>query len=166
MKGRVPADRCGDLRTIPGVGKRIETVMQALGIRCVADLRGKDPVRQHMNTIVDYSMLWIVSVRNYYEMSGNLGFLEFIYPKMISLLEYCLEQTNDLGFLYGREGDWIFVDWADLDKEGCLCAEQVLLAYSLRSVLECARALGRDASVYGKHLEKLSKNRDLKKYVL
>ncbi len=43
MKGRVPADRCGDLRTIPGVGKRIETVMQALGIRCVADLRGKDP---------------------------------------------------------------------------------------------------------------------------
>ncbi len=126
--------------------------------RTLTALRGKDPVRQHMNTIVDYSMLWIVSVRNYYEMSGNLGFLEFIYPKMISLLEYCLEQTNDLGFLYGREGDWIFVDWADLDKEGCLCAEQVLLAYSLRSVLECARALGRDASVYGKHLEKLSGN--------
>ena len=43
MKGRIPTDRCGDLRTIPGVGKRIETVMQALGIRCVADLRGKDP---------------------------------------------------------------------------------------------------------------------------
>ena len=46
MKGRVPADRCGDLRTIPGVGKRIETVMQALGIRCVADLRGKDDVER------------------------------------------------------------------------------------------------------------------------
>ena len=33
----------GDLRTIPGVGPRIEQVMQAVGIRCVADLRGKDP---------------------------------------------------------------------------------------------------------------------------
>ena len=32
-----------DLRTIPGVGPRIEQVMRAIGIRCVADLRGQDP---------------------------------------------------------------------------------------------------------------------------
>ena len=31
------------LEEIPGVGKRIAAVMERLGIRAVADLRGKDP---------------------------------------------------------------------------------------------------------------------------
>ena len=126
--------------------------------RTLLALRGKDPVKQHMNTIVDYSMLWIASVQTGYEMSGNQEFLEFIYPKVISLLEYCLQQTNELGFLYGREGDWIFVDWADLDKEGCMCAEQVLLAYCLQSVVECAAALGKETHEYEERLRKLRRN--------
>ena len=32
-----------DLRKIPGVGARIEQAMQAIGIRCIADLVGRDP---------------------------------------------------------------------------------------------------------------------------
>ena len=103
--------------------------------RTLLALRGKDPVRQHMNTIVDYSMLWIASVKNSYEMSGNREFLDFIYPKVISLLEYCLRQTNESGFLYGREDDWIFVDWADLDKEGAACARSRCFSRTVSSAL-------------------------------
>ena len=33
------------LREIPGVGARIAAVMEALGIREVSDLRGRDPER-------------------------------------------------------------------------------------------------------------------------
>ena len=33
----------GELRRIPGVGPRIEQAMQAIGIRCIADLVGRDP---------------------------------------------------------------------------------------------------------------------------
>lgn len=32
-----------DLREIPGVGEKIEGYLHDLGIRCTADLKGKDP---------------------------------------------------------------------------------------------------------------------------
>jgi len=37
-------------------------------------------------------------------------------------------QLEEHGFIVGRPGDWVFIDWADLDKDGPLCAEQMLLA--------------------------------------
>ena len=33
----------GELRSLPGVGERIERTMEAVGIHAVADLIGKDP---------------------------------------------------------------------------------------------------------------------------
>ena len=127
--------------------------------RTLLALRGKDPVRQHMNTIVDYSMLWIASVKNSYEMSGNREFLDFIYPKVISLLEYCLRQTNESGFLYGTRRR---LDFCGLGRSGqgggCMCAEQVLLAHCLQCVVECAAVLGKEACGYEERLRKLRRN--------
>lgn len=37
-----------DLRRIPGVGKNIEADLLALGIRCVADLKGRDPEQLYL----------------------------------------------------------------------------------------------------------------------
>ena len=59
--------------------------------------------------------------------------------RMESLLRYCMEQTDGQGFIYGREGDWIYIDWAELDKEGTLCAEQLLLARSYEAVASVRR---------------------------
>ena len=33
----------GDLKRIPGVGAKMERHLMNLGIRCIADLKGKDP---------------------------------------------------------------------------------------------------------------------------
>lgn len=30
---------------------------------------------------------------------------------------------NELGFIYGREKDWIFIDWFEMDKEGMFVVE-------------------------------------------
>ena len=38
-------------------------------------LRGQNEVKQHMNTIVDYSILWIIGIENHYMMSGTAHFL-------------------------------------------------------------------------------------------
>lgn len=86
--------------------------------RTILALRGNDPVTEHINTILDYSLYWIISLENYYNMSGDLEFIRMIYPKMESLMRYCMEQTDEQGFLYGREGDWVYIDWAEMDKEG------------------------------------------------
>ncbi|MBU5584643.1 hypothetical protein KQJ29_34350, partial [Enterococcus sp. S181_ASV_20] len=76
-------------------------------------------IKQHMNTIVDYSILWVIAVENHYMMTGNKEFLKQIYPKMKSMMDYLIAQTNELGFIYGREKDWIFIDWSEMDKD-CL----------------------------------------------
>ena len=50
---------------------------------------------------------------------------------MESLMALLLSQRDDEGFLVGRERDWVFVDWADFDRDGPLCAEQMYLAAAL-----------------------------------
>ena len=51
---------------------------------------------------------------------------------MQSLMALILSQREEHGFVVGRRQDWVFIDWADFDREGPLCAEQMLLAESLR----------------------------------
>ena len=53
-----------DLRKIPGVGARIEQAIQAIGIRCIADLVGRDPEELYcldcrMSTVLPSIMLSI-----------------------------------------------------------------------------------------------------------
>lgn len=96
--------------------------------RTLIALRGNEPPTTHINTIVDYSLLWILSVGVYEESYRDIEFLRWISPKMHSLLEFCMNGRDELGFIRGRKQDWEFIDWADFDREGALCAEQMLLA--------------------------------------
>lgn len=100
--------------------------------RTLIALRGTEPTTTHVNTILDYSLLWILSVDAYYESYGDREFVDFLWPKMQSLMELVLSQREEHGFLIGRKRDWVYIDWADFDRDGPLCAEQMLLAESLR----------------------------------
>lgn len=126
--------------------------------RTLVQLRGNLGIRQHLNTIVDYSMLWVMGLKHQYEMTGDLGFIEEIYEKAEDLVQFLMRQTNELGFIYGRPQDWIFIDWADIDKEGTLAAEQVLLVKTYEVMAELAELTGRDGSGYREKKEALYKN--------
>ena len=99
--------------------------------RTLLALRGNDPVTTHVNTIIDYSMMWILSVEEYYNTYGDAAFVRQIFPKVKSMTDLLLSQREGHGFLVGRAKDWTYIDWADFDREGPLCAEQMLLAASL-----------------------------------
>lgn len=99
--------------------------------RTLIALRGKDPVETHINQIMDYSFYWFMGIYDYYMYSGDLEFVRKSYPKMTSLIEFCLNRTNSNGMMEGLSGDWVFVDWADMEKDGELCFEQLLLCRSL-----------------------------------
>ena len=103
-------------------------------------LRGKDPVTSHINTIMDYTFFWFLSIYDYYLYSGDKHFVQQIYPRMQTLMDYVLGRANKDGMVEGQTGDWIFVDWADgyLDKKGELAFEQVLLCKSLETMALCA----------------------------
>lgn len=109
--------------------------------RTIRQLRGKDPVTAHINTIMDYTFYWFKSVTDYYQYTGDAAFVREIYPRMLTLMDYCLGRTNAEGMAEGQPDDWIFVDWVDfpMHKRGILCFEQILFCKALESMACCAR---------------------------
>ena len=112
--------------------------------RTINLLRGKDPVTSHINTIMDYTFYWFMSIYDYYLYTGDLQFIRQIYPRMVSLMDYVLGRTNAEGMVEGLSGDWVFVDWADgfMDKRGELSFEQLLFCKSLQTMALCASIAG------------------------
>ncbi len=107
--------------------------------RTAMALRGKDPVTSHVNTIMDYTFYWFLGIYDYYLYTGDKQFIQQFYPRMQSLMEYCLSRRNQNGLMEGLAGDWIFIDWADgLSKKGEVSFEQLLLARSLQAMAICA----------------------------
>ena len=124
--------------------------------RTIRQLRGKDPVTAHVNTIMDYSFYWFQSVLDYYRYSGDIAFVREMYPRMATLMDYCLGRALPDGtprehyagcpvggLMEGRPDDWIFVDWVDfpMHKRGVMSFEQLLFAKSLETMAVCAELL-------------------------
>ena len=104
-------------------------------------LRGNTEIRQHINTIVDYTMLWLISIQNEYMMDADIGYIREMYPKMEAAMDLLFAQTDEYGFVRGRDRDWIYIDWADIDKDGPISAEQVLLWKCCKVMAYCADLL-------------------------
>lgn len=107
--------------------------------RTLMALRGKDPVTSHINTIMDYTFYWFIGIYDYYLYTGDKSFIKQFYPRMVSLMDYCLSRRNKNGMMEGLSGDWVFIDWAEgLSKKGEVSFEQLLLARSLEAMAICA----------------------------
>lgn len=115
--------------------------------RTIRQLRGKDPVTAHINTIMDYTFYWFKSILDYYQYTGDLTFISEMYPKMCTLMDYVLERTNSDGLVEGKADDWIFVDWVDfpMHKRGVLAFEQILFYKALMTMHTCATLLHQTA---------------------
>ena len=112
--------------------------------RTIRQLRGKDPVTAHVNTIMDYTFYWFKSVLDYYQYTGDADFVREMWPRMVTLMDYVQSRTNSEGMAEGQSDDWIFVDWVDfpMHKRGTLCFEQILFCKALETMALCADVLG------------------------
>jgi hypothetical protein len=110
--------------------------------RTLWGLRGKDPVETHINRIMDYSYYWFISIYNYYLYTGDKDFVRSIYPRMLTLMEYCTDRMNENGFVDENGNGWLFLDWAPIEKTGELAAFQLILARSLEAMAICAEVAG------------------------
>lgn len=124
--------------------------------RSTIALRGKEPVYEHINTITDYTFFWIIGLKEYLLYYNDLDFIDFIYPRAVSLMDFALKRVNDDGFIVGKDKDWIFIDWADIDKGGALCAEQMLCIAALRTMGYIADKIGKDGSDYYARAEEMT----------
>ncbi|MDP4277376.1 MAG: alpha-L-rhamnosidase C-terminal domain-containing protein, partial [Bacteroidota bacterium] len=115
--------------------------------RTIQLLRGKDPVTSHINTIMDYTFYWFLSLSDYYLYTGDKTFIEQLYPRMESMMQFVLSRRNSRGLLEGLPGDWVFIDWTDkeMSKQGEVSFEQLLYCRSLETMAECAGLVGKPA---------------------
>ena len=109
--------------------------------RTLAALRGKDPVTSHINTIMDYTFYWFIGIYDYYMYTGDETFILYFYPRMVSMMDFCLGRRNSEGMMVGLPGDWVYVDWAEMDKKGELSFEQLLFCRSLETMVLCAEIM-------------------------
>ncbi len=122
---------------------------QEVAKRTLIALRGKDPVNSHINTILDYSLYWFISIYDYYIYTGDLKFVEDQYENMVSLMDFCLERRNEAGMLEGKKEDWVFIDWADIDNRGEVSTIQLLFYRSLEAISEISQLVGKsDQALY------------------
>lgn len=118
--------------------------------RSTIGLRGKEPFDEHINTITDYSFFWVIGLKEYYMNYKNTDFIKFMYPKAVTLMKFSSERVNRDGFITGKGHDWIFIDWADIDKDGAISAEQLLYIEANRTMAYLAGIIGEDGAEYTK----------------
>ncbi|MBR3223073.1 MAG: alpha-rhamnosidase [Kiritimatiellae bacterium] len=114
-------------------------------------IRGKDPLKMHLNGIIDYSFYWLIAIRDFDLYAGDAAFLRQVYPRMKSLLDFVSGRLDENGRPAWRPGatpygdDWVFIDWAKEDlhgKEGVCSFEMVLYARALESAAYVAERVG------------------------
>lgn len=125
--------------------------------RTILALLGKPPYESHINTINDYTMYLLISIAEYYEDYGDLELIEFIFPRAKELFRFLTGRLDQDGLVCQREGDWIFIDWSEMDKDGPLCAEQILLWQTYISMGKLASLLGESDQHYQDAAEQLRK---------
>ena len=123
-------------------------------------LRGKDPVKCHLNRIMDYTVDWFDAVEKYRLYSGDPYIARQVYPRMKTLLEFALGRLDAAGRPVDRPGDWMFIDWAPepLHNTGGVTAfEQILLVRALEATAALAKEVGAadDANAYLARAKKL-----------
>ena len=125
--------------------------------RTIRQLRGKDPVTAHVNTIMDYTFYWFKSILDYYQYTADADFVREMWPRMVTLMDYVEKRLNTDGMAEGQADDWIFVDWVDfpMHKRGTLCFEQILLMKAMETMAICAKLLGINKSDYRVKSEQL-----------
>lgn len=115
--------------------------------RTINALIGHEPIERHINTILDYSFYWLLGIYENYLYTGDSSFIRQIWPRMKSLTEFSLGRTNSNGFVEGLPGDWVFIDWAPIEKTGEVSFEQLLLSHSLEVMAKCASIVSDTASI-------------------
>ncbi len=124
--------------------------------RTITALKGKEPIKTHINHIMDYTMYWILSLYDYLEYGGDEKFVSGVYESAKGYMDFLLQRRNEDGFLYYITGDWVFIDWAEMDNTGETSFEQILFVQTLRKFAEITRLLNKgDGAYYDETAQKL-----------
>lgn len=108
------------------------------------------------NFNLDYSLLFVRALADYYEATGDLAFLHMLWPVAKRQLELAHGFYEGYGaFASHRDSARWFIDWnLSLDRDASACG---VYLYCLRSAVKLSNILGEDesAALYEAEIEKV-----------
>jgi len=91
--------------------------------------------------IPDYCLLWIISLWDYYQHTGNRDLVEELYPRVKRALAWFESHLDQYSLLSDVPG-WIFIDWAGLDERGEITTLNCFYYKALVDTGQMAQLLG------------------------
>ncbi|MEH7155824.1 family 78 glycoside hydrolase catalytic domain [Neobacillus drentensis] len=95
------------------------------------------------NVLTAWSILWMKACREYYRFTGDLAFIQEIYPELKLTVQRFQEFINKEGLL--EISAWNMLDWAPMDTEQTIVTHQnALLVDALKQTAYLASVLGKN----------------------
>jgi alpha-L-rhamnosidase len=91
-----------------------------------------------------FTLLWVISLRDYYEHSGDRALVTELFPRVERAMKFFETFRRDHGLLRDVP-HWLFVDWADVETEGESASVNALFHGALLVAAQLAHLLGLDA---------------------
>lgn len=91
--------------------------------------------------IIDYALWWVVAVHDVVMFDQDASFAGAMLPHVERLLGYFRTYVNDEGLIDDIPG-WVFIDWANLGREGCVAPLNGMYYMALQSAEALARMTG------------------------
>ncbi len=89
------------------------------------------PGGDHVNGISDYTFWWLLSVDELYNLTHDKDFLRQAWPCALKMIDFLQSLENKQGFIEKRPIDWLFLDWAPLEKNGVCGPLQMIYVMAL-----------------------------------
>ncbi len=122
--------------------------LTAQGLRHIAQSQMADgltkaiyPTEWEDGILPTYTMLWVISLHDYYLHVGDLGLVRELLPAVQRAMQYFSNLTGTHGLLVDVP-HWLFVDWAPVDTSGESAAVNALYYGSLVAASHLAHACG------------------------
>jgi alpha-L-rhamnosidase len=104
--------------------------------------RGIYPTDWSYAILPTFSLIWIISLIDYFHFSGDRDFPEECMPVMEGILDACARYRSDHGLLRNMP-HWLFVDWSGVDSTGEPASVNALYHGALLAAAEIANTVGR-----------------------
>ncbi|MFW5745157.1 MAG: family 78 glycoside hydrolase catalytic domain, partial [Spirochaetota bacterium] len=96
--------------------------------------------------LVDFSLWWLMALRDYYRYSGEEEIVHELYPVAVRLVDAVLAYRNPEGIVEDMPYV-VFIDWANVDRSGASAAFNAIFTGALDAMRELAEFRGDDYTV-------------------
>jgi alpha-L-rhamnosidase len=96
--------------------------------------------------LVDFSLWWLMALRDYYRYSGEEEIVHELYPVAVRLIDAVLAYRNPEGIVEDMPYV-VFIDWAHVDRSGASAAFNAIFAGALDAMRELAEFRGDEYTV-------------------